>query len=72
MMTEARGLPTAITLSAEPAAVARAASGIPARLEKAARGRASSVTTGSGDEFRRARESSRETETQTSSEEGEP
>lgn len=63
MMTEARGLPAAITVSAEPAAVARAASVIPARLEKTARGPASSVTTGSGDEFRRAGESCRETET---------
>ena len=46
------------------AAVAGAASVIPARLEKTAQGPASSVATGSSDEFRRVRESCRETEAQ--------
>lgn len=63
-LPETRGLPAAITFSAESAAFAGAASVIPARLEKTVRGPASSVTTGSGDEFGRDRESCRETETQ--------
>ena len=46
-LPETRGLPAAVTFSAESAAFAGAASVIPARLEKTARGPASGVTTGS-------------------------